>query len=337
MTDTSHTFAGRRTLILSMAEVKRLLPMKDCIELQHIAFADHARGQGLNAPSSWLRVNKHQGWIKLLAGFVDSTDAMGIKVLARYPNNPPGQNLGSLLVLFDATNGFPLAICDGVYITAARTGAGGGLATLHCARADARTVGVLGSGVLARYTVLAMHALLPHLERVFVYSRDPERREAYVQQMTPLTGWEFIPVPTPEAAVEAADIIVTATNSGEANLFAPWIKPGTHINAMGIKSEIDPEVFRGARVYGDSREVAIDDGKFGLAVKAGVVMGSDLAGEIGDVLIGRAPGRVNSDEITIFDSSGLAVQDIICAQYVYQRACEQGIGTYVDMGLDDTP
>lgn len=125
MQATAHLFAGRKTLALSMAEVKRLLPMHECIRLQELAFADHARGGGINAPSTWLRVHKHQGWMKLLAGFVDETDAMGIKVLARYPNNPSGMNLGSLIVLFDATNGFPLAIFDGVYITAVRTGAGG--------------------------------------------------------------------------------------------------------------------------------------------------------------------------------------------------------------------
>lgn len=334
---TPHIFAGRRTLILSMAEVKRLLPMRDCIELQSVAFADHARGLGLNAPSSWLRVNKHRGWIKLLAGFVDSTDAMGIKVLARYPNNPPGMNLGSLLVLFDATDGFPLAILDGVYITAVRTGAGGGLATRYCARPDARSIGVLGSGVLARYTLLAIKELMPDLETVYVYSRDRERRESYAQQMAATTGWSFVPVDTPQAAIESADIVVTATNSAEPQLFADWIKPGTHINAMGIKTEIDPEVFRGARVYGDSRDVAIDDGKYGIAIKAGVVTASDLAGEIGDVLIGKAPGRTSAEEITIFDSSGLAVQDIICAQYVFRQASELNIGTYVDLGLDDTP
>jgi alanine dehydrogenase len=337
MTSTPHIFAGRRTLILSMTEVKRLLPMPDCIEMQSIAFSDHARGQALNAPSSWLRVNKHRGWIKLLAGFVDSTDAMGIKVLARYPNNPPGMNLGSLLVLFDATDGFPLAILDGVYITGVRTGAGGGLATKLCARPDSRTLGVLGSGVLARYTVLAIRELLPDLERVFVYSRDRERRETYAQQMAEMTGWSFVPVDTARAAVEQADIVVTATNSAEPNIFADWVRPGTHINAMGIKTEIHPDVFRGARVYGDSKEVAIEDGKFGIALKAGVVSESDLAGEIGDVLIGKAPGRATAEEITIFDSSGLAVQDIICAQYVYRQACEQNVGIYVDLGLDDTP
>jgi len=151
-----HLFAGRKTLILSMAEVKRLLTVSEGIELQRIAFEDHAQGNAWNAPSTWLRVNKHSGWMKLLAGFVDRTDAMGMKVLARYPKNPPGQNLGSLLILFDPTSGFPLAIFDSIYITGVRTGAGGGLASQYCARPDATTVGILGSGVQARFTMLAI-------------------------------------------------------------------------------------------------------------------------------------------------------------------------------------
>lgn len=332
-----HLFTGRKTLILSMAEVKQLLPMEECIRLQEIAFADHARGGGMNAPSTWLRVNKHQGWMKLLAGFVDATDAMGIKVLARYPNNPPGMNLGSLIVLFDATNGFPLAIFDGVYITAARTGAGAGIATAKCARLDARVVGLLGTGVVARFSLLAVCACQPDLREVYVYSRGAERREAFAREMTALTGARVTSVNSARDAVAEADVIITATNSPTPNLFADWVRPGTHINAMGIRQELEPALFRGARIFGDARETALDDGKFGVAVQAGAVSADAITGELGDILIGRLAGRTTADEITIFDSSGLAVQDIVCAHYVYQRATAEQVGVHVDLGLADEP
>jgi alanine dehydrogenase len=332
-----HIFAGRKTLILSMAEVKRLLPMDECIELQRVAFADHARGAALNAPSTWLRVPKHQSWMKLLAGFVDSRDAMGIKVLARHPNNPPGMNLGSLLALFDPTDGFPLAIFDGVYITAARTGAGAAIATQLCARADAALVGVLGTGVVAKFSLLAICRQQAGLKEIRIYSRDAARRAAFAREMSEATGVVCAPVDEPQAAVEGCDIVVTATNSPAPSLFAEWIAPGTHINAMGIKQEIHPAVFRGARVYGDSREAAIDDGKFGVALQAGLVAAQDLAGEIGEVIIGSKPGRMHHDERTIFDSSGLAVQDIVCAHHVYQQARQEGVGVLVDLGLADLP
>lgn len=336
MTET-HLFAGRKTLMLSMPEVKQLLSVSEGIELQRVAFMDHAQGKAWNAPSTWLRVNKHTGWMKLLAGFVDSTDAMAMKVLARYPKNPPGQNLGSLLILFDPTNGFPLAIFDSVYITGVRTGAGGGLATQYCARPESRTVGILGTGVQARFTMMAICELVPHLEHALVYSRDRERRQTYCREMEALTGLKYIPVDTPREAVAGTDIIVTATNSPEPVLFREMIKPGAHINAMGIKSELHPDVFPGTRVYGDSVEVAIDDGKFGVALKAGTVTEHDIAGEIGEVLLGHKPGRVTPEEITIFDSSGLAVQDVVCALRVYEKARERNMGVYVDLGLAETP
>ncbi len=320
-----------------MAEVKRLLPMPKCIELQHAVFCDHARGTAWSAPATWLRVNKHRGWIKIVAGFVDSSDAMGVKMLARYPENPPGQNLGSLLVLFDPKDGFPLAIFDSVYITGARTGAGGGLATQHSARPDSKVVGILGAGVQARFTLLAISQLFPGLERALVYSRDKARREAFAQRIEAATGLRHIAVDAPRAAVENADIIVTATNSPEPVLFREWIRPGTHLNAMGIKSEIHPDVFLGARVYGDAKDVALDDGKFGAAVKAGTVKAGDLAGEIGEVLLGQKPGRVTSEEITIFDSSGLGVQDVICARYIYDQARQQNVGVHIDLGLAEEP
>ncbi len=337
MAEQEHPFAGRKTLILTMAQVKELLSVAEGIELQRTAFTDHAQKKAWNAPSAWLRVDKHHGWMKLLAGFVDSTDAMGMKVLARYPRNPPGMNLGSLLILFDATNGFPQAIFDSIYITGVRTGAGGGLATQYCARRDARTVGILGSGVQARFTMLAICELCSTLERALVYSRNAERRRQFARRMTGTTSLPFEAVADPRTAVENADIIVTATNSPEPVLFRDWIKDGAHINAMGIKTEIDAGVFPGARVYGDSEEVARADGKFSTAIKAGVVSADEIAGEIGEVLLGQKPGRVAQDEITLFDSAGLAVQDVICAQHVYRKARESGVGVYVDLGLAEAP
>ena len=276
-----HLFAGRQTLILSMPEVKQVLSVAEAMTLQRRAFEAHAQGRAWNAPNTWLQVSAHHGWMKVLAGLVDSPPALGIKVVARYPQHPPGQNLGGLCVLFDPTCGFPLAIFDSVYLTGVRTGAGGGLATQWCARPDVRTIGILGSGVQARFTLLAICAILPQLEQAFVYSRHPARREAYAREMTAATGLPCMVVETPREAVAAADIIVTATNSPTPVLLPDWIKPGAHINAMGIKTEVHPGVFPGARVYGDAVDVATSDGKFSTAIQAGTVTASELAGEIG--------------------------------------------------------
>jgi ornithine cyclodeaminase len=239
--------------------------------LQRLAFEAHAQGKAWNAPNTWLQVSAHHGWLKLLAGFVESPPALGIKVVARYPQYPPGQNLGGLCVLFDPTCGFPVAIFDSVCLTGVRTGAGGELATQWCARPDARIVGILGSGVQARFTLLAICTVMPQVERMLVYSRQPSRRAAYVREMAAATGRPCLAVETPREAVADADIIVTATNSPTPVLLPDWIKPGTHINAMGIKTELHLGVFPGARVYGDAVNVATPDGKFSTAIQAGTV------------------------------------------------------------------
>lgn len=337
MTYPEHIFAGRTTRVIAMNEVRALLPLETCIELQREVFIAHAHGTAINAPSSWLRVEQRRSWIKLLAGYVDQPSAMGIKVLARFPNNSPGMNLASLITLFDPENGFPLAIMDGVYITAVRTGAGAALATEALARRGADRIGVLGSGVVARYSTLAICGLVPGIRHITVFSRDAARRQEFVREIGAKTGCSVTAVDAPGAALIDASIVVTGTNAPAPVLLAAAVRPGMHINAMGIRTEIEPAVFRDARVFGDSREVAIEDGKFGVAVRAGAVGQTELAGEIGEVLGGSRRGRTTEDEVTIFDSAGLAVQDIACAAYVYEQAVTHNIGNAIDLGLAGLP
>jgi len=262
-------------------------------------------------------------------------------VLARFPENPPGMNIGSLVALFDGKDGFPMAIMDAVYFTAVRTAAGGGLSVLYCARKDSTSVGIVGSGVQARYNLIAMKQVLPQLSDAREYSRSQERRESFAERLQQETGIQMTAVGTVEEAVADMDIILMGTNSPEPVLMKEMVVPGVHIAAMGIKTEIEPAAFKGARVIGDGRQVTIEDGKFSVGFEAGVLSESDLAGEeifeIGDVILGKTPGRLSDADVTIFDSSGLAVQDVICAHHCYQKAKKVGKGTWVDLGLGELP
>ncbi len=338
---TKHIFADRQTLIVSMAEIKELMSMEECIELQKQVFVAHVQGGAQNAPNTWLRVIGQNKWMKLLAGYVGDIDTMGMKVLARFPENPPGMNIGSLVALFDGKDGFPMAIMDAVYFTAVRTAAGGGLSVLYCARKDSTSVGIVGSGVQARYNLIAMKQVLPQLTDARVYSRSQERRESFAEKMQQEIGIQMAAVGTVEEAVADMDIILMGTNSPEPVLMQEMVVPGVHIAAMGIKTEIEPAAFKGARVIGDGRQVTIEDGKFSVGFEAGVLSESDLAGEeifeIGDVILGKTPGRLSDADVTIFDSSGLAVQDVICAHHCYQKAKKVGKGTWVDLGLGELP
>jgi len=151
------------------------------------------------------------------------------------------------------------------------------------------------------------------------------------------TGIQLRAVSSVEDAIGEADIVITATNSSVPVLLKKHLRPGQHIVAVGIKTEVEPSILKSARVIADGKETAKEDGKFSVALKQGVVCDSDLTIEIGDVIAGKVAGRSDDQEITLFDSSGLAVQDVICAHYVYEKARKSKIGTWIDLGLAELP
>jgi ornithine cyclodeaminase/alanine dehydrogenase-like protein (mu-crystallin family) len=317
-----------------MEEVRKLLGMEEALEVQREAFIALAEGHTVTAPNSWLRLPEgRRGWLKLLAGHDATSAGLGVKVLARFPQNPSGANLGSLIMLFDDGNGFPLAIMDGVYVTAARTGAGAGLATEALARPEASSIGLVGTGVVAWFSLQAMVLVRPRLSALRVYSRSESRREEFAERARERLGLDATPVATVDESTQGADVVVTATNSAEPVVYARHLEPGQHVNAMGIRTELAPDVMRRCSVVGDGREEAIKDGKFSVALEAGMVSEGELGPDLGQVLAGLAPGRSDTGQITLFDSSGVAIQDVASARYVWERAEQSNLGTLVDLGL----
>jgi ornithine cyclodeaminase/alanine dehydrogenase-like protein (mu-crystallin family) len=324
-----------QTRVLGMADVRRLLGVEDAIELQRQAFLALARGQTTSAPNSWLRLpGEQRGWLKLLAAHDETSGGLGVKVLARFPRNPPGRNLGSLLLLFDDQDGTPLAVMDAIYITAVRTAAGAALATDTLARREPASMAMVGTGVLAWYTVLAHRHLLPSIGTIRVYSRSRERRDAFAERVSDELGLDIEAVGTVADAVAGADVVTTATNSPEPVLGRQHLAAGQHVNAIGIRTEVAPDAMAACRVIGDGREETLNDGKFSVALAAGAVREDELGPDLGEVLDGR-PGRRGPDEITLFDSSGVAMQDLACAVHVLRAAEDAGIGTVVDLAAKD--
>jgi ornithine cyclodeaminase/alanine dehydrogenase-like protein (mu-crystallin family) len=324
-----------QTRVLGMADVRRLLSVEDAIELQRQAFLALARGRVTVAPNGWLRLpGDRRGWLKLLAAHDESSRGLGVKVLARFPRNPPGRNLGSLLLLFDDEDGTPLAVMDSVYITAVRTAAGAALATQVLARPESRSVAMIGTGALAWHSLIAHRYLMPRLGELAVYSRSPERREAFVKRAALEAGVKARAVDTVDQAVANADVVITATNSPEPVVLREHLEPGQHISALGIRTEMSPDAVAVCRVIGDGREETLHDGKFSVALAAGAVREQDLGPDLGEVLDG-SPGRRDAAEITLFDSSGVAIQDVACAVHILRAAHEQDAGTIVDLGAKD--
>jgi alanine dehydrogenase len=324
---------GPGTRLLGMADMRNLLPLDDVIELQRAAFASRARGQTTAAPNAWLQLpGERRAWMKILAGHDAASSALGVKVVARFPERGAGANLSSLMILLDDESGAPLAIMDAVYITAVRTAAGAAIATELLARPGARRLGMLGTGTLAWYSVLAHRALLPGIDELVVFSRSEKRREAFARRVVDETGLTARAVGTADEAVSGVDVVITATNAPSPVLSAHHMEPGQHVGAIGIHTEVAPQATALCRVICDGREEALRDGAFSVALAAGTVTAADLGPELGSVLVGSAPGRTGEDEITLFDSSGVAIQDVVCARQAWARAVELGVGQTVTFG-----
>ncbi len=325
-------------LILSQREIRELLPMDVCIELVADALASLARGEAQNPLRRGLRLSDGRSLLGTMPGELGAPRAIGLKAIAVFPGNhgTPWDAHQGVVVLFDPENGRPVAILEASEITAIRTAAASGVATRLLARENARDLALIGAGVQARTHLAAMLAVR-RLERVRVFCRGTEQREAFARRESARQGIEVEPVGSARAAVEGADLVCTTTSSREPVLLGEWLTPGAHVNAVGActpkSRELDATAIARSRLYVDRRESALNEaGDFLLAREEGAVGDSHIVAELGEVLIGRAPGRRTSEEITLFESLGLAVEDLAAAHHVVQRARARGLGTLVELG-----
>lgn len=335
----SEPWAGEpRALILSMRDVKDLLEMGRCIELQEEVFAQNGAGTAWNGENAWIypdpEVMRHPGTGKMMAGAIEP-DWWGMKVLGVGEGDPDNRARMQVLCLFRAETLTPVAVLEANYLGHIRTGAGAAVASRHLARPESRQVGVLGTGATARFALIAHAAMGWPVERVQVYSRSEERRIEYAKELTELTGYEIEPVADPETVVRGAEILISGTASHEPAFDADWVAPGTHVNAMGQRQEVPPELFGRSRNIGDEVAIAVADGKLSVAIGLGAITEADAHGSLGEVIIGKVDGRTSADDITLFDSSGLCVQDIAAGVHVWERARELGRGVAADLFHDD--
>ncbi len=316
-------------LILGREEVERLLPMGECIEVMAEALATLARGEALQPlrQAHWLP--DRRGLLGVMPGaLLDGEDGavLGIKVITVFPgNHARGEesHLGSVL-LFEAEMGKPLAILDAAGITEIRTAAVSALATRLLAREDAGDLALLGSGVQARSHLAALREVRP-LRRVRVWSRHPESARRFAAEESARHGLPVEAVATARDAVEGADLVCTVTSAREPVLEGAWLAPGAHINAAGactpMARELDTEAMLRARLFVDRREAALAEaGDLLIPLREGRLGEDHIAGELGDLLLGRIPGRRSPDEITLFESLGLAVEDVAAARHVWRKA-----------------
>ena len=307
-------------LYLTEKDVRDLLPMPVCIELMQTAFERLASGEAINHPRRRLILSTGSVLHYMVGG---DGQYYGAKIYATNPR----YGAHFLFLLYRAADAQPLAIMEANHLGQIRTGAASGLATRFMAREDAATLGIIGSGFQARTQLEAMLAVRS-LQEVRVWSRDPVKRAAFAAETKTRA------VETAEEAVRGAQIVVTATNAKEPVLSADWIEPGTHINAMGsnqaTRREIPAELVRRADLIAvDSIEQArVESGDLLMALKEEDWSSPRIA-ELKDVVAAGVPARTTPHQITLFKSVGLAVEDVIAAAYVYERAHAQGIGNQI--------
>jgi ornithine cyclodeaminase len=324
--------------LLNSKELRQALPMADAIEAMADAYSQLSSGKAQVPLRSRLEVAQAQGVSLLMPAYLPETQEMAVKVVSVFPKNAE-KNLPTIhaaVLALDPDTGQPIALIEGGSLTALRTGAASGLATRLLAKEQANSVGIFGAGIQAR-TQLEAVCTARSIEKAFVYSPDEEGAQRFAAEMAGRT-----PVPAdiqvanePETLLQA-DILCTATTSSTPVFPGENLLPGTHINAIGSftpqMEEVDLDTITRATVFVDSREAALEEaGDLLGPIRRGEFSAEDIAAEIGEVILGQAPGRTSPQEITYFKSVGVAVQDAVAAGRAIRRAAEAGLGTMVDL------
>lgn len=335
-----------KVLVVNQGEVPALLHMHECMDLMAQALASLSSGLTLMPLRSIMWLPEKTGALGMMPAYlpggsvsgVSGPGVLGLKVITVFPGNH-GTALDThqgAVMLFDGGCGRPLAIVDATAITAIRTAAASGVATRLLAREDAGDLAILGSGTQARTHLEAMLRARP-IRRVRVWSRTPAHAARFAEIEGARHGVAIEIAPSAQAAVADADVICTTTASAEPVVMGRWLSPGAHINAVGssvpFARELDTTAVSRSRLYVDRRESALQEaGDFLFPKREGAVGDDHIVAEIGEVLLGRVSGRTAPEEITLFKSLGLAIEDLAAAHHVYAQAVARGVGTWVPLG-----
>jgi alanine dehydrogenase len=325
-------------LVLSRRDVMELLTLEACIDAVEDAFRLHAE-QRTFGPAVLGLPTEDGGFHIKVAGLRGDCSYFAAKTNGNFPNNARRFALPTIqgtVVLADATNGTPLAVMDSASITLLRTAAATAVAAKYLARSDARTATVVGCGAQGEIQLAAINAVWP-LQRALMLDTDHARAEVAAARATARLGVRAEAAKDLRAALRESDVCVTCTPARRAYVMKPDVAPGTFIAAVGAdsrgKQEIDPSLVASATLVVDIVEQCAEIGELQHALAAGLMTREQVHAELADVVAGRRPGRTRGDEITIFDSSGTALQDVAAAIAVYEKARATSRGTEVT--LDD--
>jgi len=337
------TESRRKTLLLTSADVRSVLEMSQVIEATEEAFRQKATGNTQMPAKVYLFYRMHNGDLRCMPSYVEGKEVSAVKIVNVHPDNPERLGLPSvmgLVVLVDPRSGFPLAIMDGTRITEMRTGAASAVASKYLARRDSGALAIIGAGKQARTQVLGQATTFGHLKEVRVFDISKphlqnfvkELREQYASQVD-----KVVPCDSVQKVLQGSDIVITATPSREPFVKEEWVGPGMHFNCIGAdapgKQEMEPGIFKKVKLVIDDWEQASHSGEINVAFSKGIITKADVYAEIGEIVAGSKPGRTDDNEVTLFSSTGLGVQDAMTAKLVFDEATRRGLGQEVDIVL----
>jgi alanine dehydrogenase len=325
-------------LLIDRSQVESLLDLDDLIDALELAMTDLSAGRASVPDRIGAMVDEREAMLAAMPGYVPSQGALVTKLVTLFPTNAGSEvpTHQALIACFDPLNGKPTALIDGTYITATRTGAGSALSARLLAREDSAVLTILGTGVQARSHARAMCRVRP-IEEIRVTGRDGAKAAELADELSAAVGIATTAVGSPEA-FKGADIVCATTHSPDPVVRREWLEPGTHVTSVGYNPdgrELDDDTVRDARLFVESRRAVlapIPAGSHDLIdpLEAGVITADRIA-ELGEVISGKAPGRADADEITVYKSVGVAVQDAAAAALVLRTARERGIGREVEI------
>jgi alanine dehydrogenase len=326
------------TLVLTDEEVEKLLSMPEVMEAVEKAFKEKGLKRVQMPAKIYLFYKKYNGDLRAMPSYLEELDVSAVKIVNAHPENRTKYGLPTVMaviVLVDPKNGFPLAVMGGKTITDMRTGAAGGIAAKYLARKDSKVVAFVGAGAQARTQLMALLEVYGKLKEVRVWSRSEETRQTFMDEMEEAYGrlCKLVPAENIKDAVEEADIIVTTTPSRKPLVMNNMVSPGTHFNCIGAdapgKEELDPAILKRSKIVVDDWEQASHSGEINVPLSQGIITEKNVYAELGEVVAGLKRPREKRDEITIFVSTGLAVQDAVTAKIAYDKAVKKGTGRFL--------
>jgi alanine dehydrogenase len=326
-----------KTLVLSEKAVKKLLTFEEVTNAVESAFRMKGLGHAQMPPKQYLFMKKYNGDVRTMPAYLEETDAVAIKVVNSHPENRKHglPTVMATIILVDPRTGTPIAIMGGTWITALRTGAAGAIAAKHLAKSNPKNVGFVGAGTQARTQLMGLQSVF-NIEEVRVWDLNEKAAAKYAEEMTIKYSQSSVcSVKSIEKAVQGADIIVTATPSRKPLVSAEWVNEGTHINCVGAdapgKQELDPAILVKSKIVVDDWSQSCHGGEINVPLAKGIIRREDVWGDICEIVAGLKQGRTSSEEITVFVSTGLAIQDAATANIVYRKALKQKIGKHVEI------